>query len=678
MPQATKIFSKSLTDTDIKKRLAIPAKILPSLPDFNGSHAVTIHLMYGTRTWPIVCSVRKTGYKKPVFSDGWRNFVICNDFHVGEVLTLYKVQDEEGSFHYRVEVEKLATPSVALSARALSLNHEVDETTGTSRTKISNFQHDQEQLPKADAPVIQEGATMEQADAAANAPVPFVDHVIAKPPGMIFGTAVSDEATKNTSFKPEHETKMKFFGVTMGIGLVEPPLVKAPFDLNASESTVSLNLDLVLGQPNLTKEERDIKAPFDLNGGGSLAVFGTSQATEEACSESTKRLILVLGQRNPHNGAVNLDLTLAQALADTPSTVFAHSKPYISVSVCTWEPKPFQAGYGPINLSLLVRIAKVESPEVYVGNIALRTAGSYQKDLVPLSLPILVVVKLSDSLYPPSTMPQAIQIFSKSLTETDIKKRLVIPANILPSLPYFNGSHAVTIHLMYGTRMWPIVCSVRKTGYKKPVFSGGWRNFVICNDFHVGEELTLYKVQDEAGSFHYRVEVDKLATPSVALSARALSLNHEVNETTVTSPKKFSNFKHQQEQLLKADALVKQEGAIMELADAAADAPVPFVDHVIAKPTGRIFGTGVSGEATSKAHFKPEHETEMEIFGMGEPPSRACYMTKEERDIKAPFDLNESGSLAAFGTSQATGEAYYKSTGRISLDLVLGQPSPYN
>ncbi|EOX97115.1 Uncharacterized protein TCM_006216 [Theobroma cacao] len=284
MRQAKKMFSKSLTDTDIKKRLAIPAKILPSLPPFNASHAVTIHLLYGTRMWPIVCSVRKTGYKKPVFSGGWRNFVIFNDFHVGDEFTMYKVQDEEGSFHYRVEVEKLATPSVTLSARALSLNHEVDGTTGTSCTKLNNFQQDQEQLPKADAPVIHEGATMEQVDAIANAPVPFVDHVIAKPPGMIFGTAVSDEATSKAHFKPEHETEMKFFGITMAIGLGETPLIKAPFDLNGSESTGRLNLDLVLGQPNLTKEERDIEAPFDLNGGASLAVFGTSPATEEAYS----------------------------------------------------------------------------------------------------------------------------------------------------------------------------------------------------------------------------------------------------------------------------------------------------------------------------------------------------------------------------------------------------------
>ncbi|EOX97110.1 Uncharacterized protein TCM_006211 [Theobroma cacao] len=274
-------------------------------------------------------------------------------------------------------------------------------------------------------------------------------------------------------------------------------------------------------------------------------------------------------------------------------------------------------------------------------------------------------------------MPQAIKMFSKSLTNTDVKKRLAIPAKILPSLPDFNGSNTVTIPFMYGRRMWPIACSVRRTGYKKPVFCCGWRNFVTRNDFRVGDKLTMYKVQDEAGSFHYRVEVEKLATPSVALSSRALSLNHEVDETTGTSRTRISYLEHEQEQLPKADARVKQEGAIMELADAS----VPFVDQAVAKPSGRIFGTGVSDEAPSKPHFKPEHETKMKLgigITMGEPSLHACYVTKEERDIKAPFDLNGGGSLATYATSQAAVEAYPKSTGRLSLDLVMRQPSPYD
>ncbi|OMO92225.1 hypothetical protein COLO4_17743 [Corchorus olitorius] len=90
---------------------------------------------------------------------------------------------------------------------------------------------------------------------------------------------------------------------------------------------------------------------------------------------------------------------------------------------------------------------------------------------------------------------------------------------------------------MYGTRMWPIVCSVRKHGgYKKPVFSVGWRNFVICNGLEdkVGYELTLYKVQDmedELGTnFHYSIQVEK---PSLSMAFSPL--NHEVGESHATS-----------------------------------------------------------------------------------------------------------------------------------------------
>ncbi|XVE94158.1 hypothetical protein REPUB_Repub01dG0257600 [Reevesia pubescens] len=278
MAQAIKMFSKSLTDTDIKKRLAIPAKVLPAFSDFSGSHAVIIHLMYGTRVWPIVCSIRKKGHKKPVFSGGWRNFVICNNFNVGDRLTLYKVQDEDGSSHYRVEVEKPASrPSgVLISSPALSLNHDqVDENSVTR--KVLNFEHEQEQLPKA--PIILEEAIMEPSDA-------FVGHVIAKQPIKIFGANVGDEATiKADHFKNEQETEMKLFGITKGIGMGEPPLPSY----------------------YMTKEERETES-FGLTNGGAIA-YGTTSRTEKLS------LDLVMGQligiSTPYTGVVNLDLTLA-------------------------------------------------------------------------------------------------------------------------------------------------------------------------------------------------------------------------------------------------------------------------------------------------------------------------------------------------------------------------------
>ncbi|KAK8516627.1 hypothetical protein V6N12_049349 [Hibiscus sabdariffa] len=225
---------------------------------------------------------------------------------------------------------------------------------------------------------------------------------------------------------------------------------------------------------------------------------------------------------------------------------------------------------------------------------------------------------------------QSTMMFSKLLTETDIKKRLAIPTKILPFLPSFNGSHAIRIHLVYGTRMWPIVCTVRKKGYKKPVFSGGlWRGFVIGNKLNVGDRISMYKVQDS----YYRVEAATNhhgALPSPALS----NSNHEVDQipVRVTFSRKVRNKRNQA-----PDAPIKQERTAVELANVAART---FVDHVIVKPSMRIFGANLSDE---KAHFN----IEMKCFG--------CIR-----------DAAEGG---------ATGEACTDQ--KLNLDLVLRQPTPY-
>ncbi|PPD72744.1 hypothetical protein GOBAR_DD30351 [Gossypium barbadense] len=183
-------------------------------------------------------------------------------------------------------------------------------------------------------------------------------------------------------------------------------------------------------------------------------------------------------------------------------------------------------------------------------------------------------------------------------------RMLAIPVKILPSLPGFNGSHAVRIQLMYGTRIWPIVCT-------KPVFSGGlWRNFVICNSFNVGDRITMFKVQYEDGSCLYRVEVEKLAS----------------------------------------DAPIKQEGVIpiMELHNVANDT---FVDHVIAKPPVRIFGTNTTDEMKYLGDTK---DTDM-----GEPPLISPYMAKGEREINL-FEACCCNIITDL---------------RLSLDLTLAPPN---
>ncbi|TYI34044.1 hypothetical protein ES332_A04G176500v1 [Gossypium tomentosum] len=99
------VFSKLLSDTDIKKRLAVPSAIQSSLPPFNGGHALIFHFLHGTRFWPILYSIRTKGYKKPDFSGRlWRDIVIYNNFNVGDIFTLYRVQVEDNSSYYMAEV----------------------------------------------------------------------------------------------------------------------------------------------------------------------------------------------------------------------------------------------------------------------------------------------------------------------------------------------------------------------------------------------------------------------------------------------------------------------------------------------------------------------------------------------------------------------------------------------
>ncbi|MBA0871889.1 hypothetical protein Goshw_001639 [Gossypium schwendimanii] len=171
----------------------------------------------------------------------------------------------------------------------------------------------------------------------------------------------------------------------------------------------------------------------------------------------------------------------------------------------------------------------------------------------------------------------------RKLTYTDINKRLAIPKKILPSLPRFNRSHAVKIQLMSGTKIWSIDCTVRKQGYKKPVFSGGWRKFVVHNELKIGDRVTIYRVQHQDGSSHYRVEVEKPAAG-----------NHEADETTVT--------RHRREQLPNAPM-------INMLANVAVNTLVD--DHVIAKPLAKFFGTNITDEACCKIIADQRHSLDL-------------------------------------------------------------------
>ncbi|KAK8613791.1 hypothetical protein V6N13_101547 [Hibiscus sabdariffa] len=273
-------------------------------------------------------------------------------------------------------------------------------------------------------------------------------------------------------------------------------------------------------------------------------------------------------------------------------------------------------------------------------------------------------------------------LFSKKLKVTDIEKRLAIPTKIMSFLPSFNGGHAVHIQLVHDTKIWPIVCTVRRQGYSKPVFSVGWRKFVTGNKLNVGDRITLYKVQDGDGSSsHYRVEIEQPATSNqdCTFPSPTLPLNHGVNEI---------EFGNEHEQLPEvADESIKQEGA-----NVAAETLVEDVHVTIKLPPAKVFGgTNISYEVESKAHL----DTETKCFGgitkdigMGEaePPLVSPYMAKKEIDINF-FGLSIEAMAYGYGHGSGTidqlaaaGEAWCNTTvtdQSFSLDLVLRQPTPH-
>ncbi|KAB2036154.1 hypothetical protein ERO13_D04G176456v2 [Gossypium hirsutum] len=125
-------------------------------------------------------------------------------------------------------------------------------------------------------------------------------------------------------------------------------------------------------------------------------------------------------------------------------------------------------------------------------------------------------------------------VFSKFLSDSDIKKRLAVPSAIQRSLPPFNGGHALIFQFLHGTRFWPILYSIRTKGYSKPVFSGRlWRNFVIYNNLNVGDRFTLYQVQVEDGSSYYRVDVGR-EIDFLGINAMAYGSGSTADEHVIT------------------------------------------------------------------------------------------------------------------------------------------------
>ncbi|XWS67485.1 hypothetical protein CRYUN_Cryun04dG0010600 [Craigia yunnanensis] len=313
-----KLFSKSLTATDCHKRLSIPKRVLTSLPEFHGGHAVELHVRYETMEWPLVCTTRKKGYKKPVLSKGWRKFVRGNGLNVGDKLTLYKEEDESGSLHYRVEVKRATRPSRALSQSPPAVDHDLDEsheTTGARSCK--NFEEKR-------VPVV--NCTFRGAERATDETNNSLFKQLSVDMSDVGDVNFNQENSKS-KYSKEKKRELKLFGAIVGgalvVGTSETIDHKVYHNslkqlcLSAGDAElVSCNNQASLIRSDGVKGKTAVREYF--NPGltvGSAVVHVHDQATSSTSFYKTDQrlgfeLDMMLGQSFEDRTAVNLDLTL--------------------------------------------------------------------------------------------------------------------------------------------------------------------------------------------------------------------------------------------------------------------------------------------------------------------------------------------------------------------------------
>ncbi|XVF01175.1 hypothetical protein REPUB_Repub04eG0065800 [Reevesia pubescens] len=102
------------------------------------------------------------------------------------------------------------------------------------------------------------------------------------------------------------------------------------------------------------------------------------------------------------------------------------------------------------------------------------------------------------------------KLFSKLLSQTDIRKRLSIPMKSFVSFPRFKVGHALDLQVKDESgSLWLFRFSIRKKHYLKPVFSKGWCKFVQSKNLQVGDKVKFYKEKDEASGAQFKIKAKK-------------------------------------------------------------------------------------------------------------------------------------------------------------------------
>ncbi|EOX98130.1 hypothetical protein SCA6_006377 [Theobroma cacao] len=102
------------------------------------------------------------------------------------------------------------------------------------------------------------------------------------------------------------------------------------------------------------------------------------------------------------------------------------------------------------------------------------------------------------------------KLFSKLLSQTDIRKRLSIPMKSFQSFPRFKAAHALDLQVKDESGvLWQFRLCIRKKNYLKPVFSTGWGKFVQSKNLQVGDKVKLYKEADQASGAQFKIKAKK-------------------------------------------------------------------------------------------------------------------------------------------------------------------------
>ncbi|XVF76060.1 hypothetical protein PTKIN_Ptkin13bG0236000 [Pterospermum kingtungense] len=136
------IFSKTLSNTDVNKRCAVPMKYfkMKRFPKLQGNGKVDFAVRdENGQNHILCCSKRKIGkHPKPVLIKGWIPFSCKKKLRAGDRVVIYEEQDETGLMQRRINVEKQTSSSVVSQNfdgnKGSTTNNSDNESTATLQT----------------------------------------------------------------------------------------------------------------------------------------------------------------------------------------------------------------------------------------------------------------------------------------------------------------------------------------------------------------------------------------------------------------------------------------------------------------------------------------------------------------------------------------------------------------